>query len=375
MSVFPRLAALLIICTLMVAAPVITSQAAQAESNGPNLLVDGDFEAPPTWPQQDGIGEVQVAPGWRAWYLDQPPAYVQKPVNCNDSKTGYNCYWMRPEFRDNTSFENRIHGGIRSQKYFSYGRMHEAGLYQQVGGIKPGSLLHFAIYIQSWQCFNIDDCGKNGIRSDLPAEMHLRVGIDPTGGTNPFSPNIVWSPEQQAFDHWVEFSVEAKAQDSTVTVFTHSRADWSWARLNNDVYLDDASLVVVSGSASSGQALASPAAPKSFIYRARPLSRRLVPDADDTVWATMNAAAYKPTTVAPSAVATTAPITRTVTSPVTQSVTTTTPSGGTRTYVIIEGDTLAQIAQRFNTTVAALMQANNITDQDLIFWGMTLVIP
>jgi hypothetical protein len=28
-------------------------------------------------------------------------------------------------------------------------------------------------------------------------------------------------------------------------VFTHSRAEWPWARLNNDVYLDDASFFIV----------------------------------------------------------------------------------------------------------------------------------
>ena len=72
----------------------------------------------------------------------------------------------------------------------------------------------------------------------------------------------------------------------------------------------------------------------------------------------------------PAAVAAPAPAAQPVTP-----VTTTTSSGTARTYVIVEGDTLAQIAQRFNTTVAAIMQANNIADQDLIFWGMALTIP
>jgi len=71
------------------------------------------------------------------------------------------------------------------------------------------------------------------------------VGIDPYGGTDPFSPNIVWSPEKPAFDQWVQFSVQAQAKSSAVTVFTHSRAEWDWPRVNNDVYLDDASLTVV----------------------------------------------------------------------------------------------------------------------------------
>jgi len=208
-------------------------------------LVNGDFEAPPPWPLQDNIREVQVAPSWRAWYLDKPPAYVKKPVNCGG--VDYGCYWMRPEFRDMVaaSFPNRVHSGFYAQEYFSYGRMHEAGLYQQIGGIKPETMLRFSIWIQAWQCFNIDECGKDGIHSDKPAEMHLKVGIDPNGGSDPLSSNIVWSSEQEAFDRWVDFSVEAKAAGDTVTVFTHSRADWDWARTYSGVYLDDASLAAV----------------------------------------------------------------------------------------------------------------------------------
>ena len=102
--------------------------------------MDGNFEAPTPWPLQDGIGEVQVALGWRAWYLDVAPSYVKAPSNC-DRGSRYDCYWMRPEFRNNeaASFPDRVHSGLRSQKYFSYGRMHEAGLYQRVSGITPGT--------------------------------------------------------------------------------------------------------------------------------------------------------------------------------------------------------------------------------------------
>jgi LysM repeat protein len=99
--------------------------------------------------------------------------------------------------------------------------------------------------MQAWQCSKAENCGQNGSRSDAPAEMHLRVGIDPYGGTDPFSANVVWSPEKPAFDQWVQFSVQAQAKGSAVTVFTHSRAEWDWPRTNNDVYLDDASLTAV----------------------------------------------------------------------------------------------------------------------------------
>ena len=44
------------------------------------------------------------------------------------------------------------------------------------------------------------------------------------------------------------------------------------------------------------------------------------------------------------------------------------------TYTVQEGDTLSQIAERFDTTVEALMQANDIDSPDLIFIGQTLKI-
>ncbi|MGB3714768.1 MAG: LysM peptidoglycan-binding domain-containing protein [Candidatus Promineifilaceae bacterium] len=48
-------------------------------------------------------------------------------------------------------------------------------------------------------------------------------------------------------------------------------------------------------------------------------------------------------------------------------------SGGT--YVIQPGDTLSGIAQRFNTTVAALAAANNIINPNYIYAGQVLTIP
>lgn len=51
------------------------------------------------------------------------------------------------------------------------------------------------------------------------------------------------------------------------------------------------------------------------------------------------------------------------------------PSGGTTTYVVVSGDNLSRIAQRFGTTVAAIVAANNIANPSLIYAGQVLVIP
>ncbi len=44
-------------------------------------------------------------------------------------------------------------------------------------------------------------------------------------------------------------------------------------------------------------------------------------------------------------------------------------------YIVRAGDTLSQIAARYGTTVAAIVEANNLTNPDLIFVGQVLLIP
>lgn len=50
-------------------------------------------------------------------------------------------------------------------------------------------------------------------------------------------------------------------------------------------------------------------------------------------------------------------------------------SGGDRTYVVESGDTLSAIAERFDTTVRAIVRANDIADPDVIDVGQELTIP
>jgi LysM repeat protein len=209
--------------------------------------------------------------------------------------------------------------------------------------------------------------------------MHLRVGIDPYGGTNPFSSDIVWSPEQDAFDRWVEFSVQAKALGDTVTVFTHSRPDWDWARQNNDVYLDDASLVVVTPTAAALAVSKPVARPSTSKPAAQPIVSYSMVTTDSELNAILNVWAMAAAITAKSGTPTTS-ITSTVSVTSTANITSTasvTPpsSGAPRIHQVVVGDTLALLAAHYNTTIQAIVQANNITNTDLIFIGQNLIIP
>ena len=339
---------------ILVVLPVLAGPPAQEQVSA-NLLVDGDFEALPPWPQQDGIGEVQVAPGWRAYYLDAPPQSVEAPSNCSEHPHLYDCFWMRPEFRDNTSFANRIHSGERSQKYFSYGRMHEAGLMQLVRGIPPGARVRLSIWTQAWMCANPDQCGKDGAHSDAPSDMHLRVGIDPLGGADPFTPTVVWSAEKPAWDKWMQFQVETVAISDTVTVFTHSRANWEWARINNDVYLDDASLVIVGAFASSASEMATRVAAITHTLAAQNQLGTPLPATPARTWTASATPAGAVSTLTPMLTSTPFP-------------------PGAVIYTIRMGDTLFDIALRHDVQVTDLLRLNAITTSTELYLGEPLVV-
>ncbi len=313
---------------LAVVGSVIPVQAELNFADGPNLLANPGFESPfarqcchaePGFPPNVPIDEVQVANGWRGWWRE--PSFPNYPPTCD------NCIaWHRPEWREAAPFSNRIHSGSNAQKYFTFFSVHEAGMYQQVSGITSGQRLRFSIYMHAWS-------SNGGILTSTTKDndMSLKVGIDPSGGADPFSNRIVWSTPTNVWDNWALFTIEAVAQGSTVTVYTYSKPRWGME--HNDVYVDDASLVVVDGSST--------------------------------------AATATPTTAATSV----ANITATPSKTPTAAPTTAVPTPSSQTYTVQRGDTLRSIARKFNTTVQAILALNAIPNPDIIYPGQVLKIP
>jgi LysM repeat protein len=301
----------------------------EAQAGGTNLLVNGDFEwgsaSNRGWPFQDNIPEVQVCPGWRAFYVDKAPAYANTPT-----------YWRRPEFRDVKAIEYayRVRSGQRAAKYFTFGGQHEAGFYQQVGGIEPGTALRFSAFMQTWSCVPGEQWNvcPTGAKSNNPSKMHTKIGIDPTGGADPWSANVVWSPEIDAYDAWTYFQVEAVAQHITVTVFTYSWANWTDERfrIHNDVYVDDASLIVLEEAPAT-------AIPEDVEN----------PEAE------------------PAAMA----------APIQAPVATSTPHpDGTIIHVVQQDDTFYAIALLYDVSPERLVQLNSLTDINMLSIGQELLI-
>lgn len=194
---------------------------ATCPAGGDNLLVNPGFEGDFRF---QGGQEVLVAPGWVAWW-----------VQGSDTN-------LRPEFKQ-TNIGNRVHSGSSAQQYFKSFGQYVAGVYQVVENeqLRPGTRVQFSAYGQGWSCIQGADCGA-GVSVD-PANMFMRVGIDPTGNTDPDSRTVKWSGYFNPIDRYEIQCVETVAESNQIVVFTWASPDQP--RLNQDSYWDDGALVII----------------------------------------------------------------------------------------------------------------------------------
>ncbi|HLB49148.1 MAG TPA: LysM peptidoglycan-binding domain-containing protein [Anaerolineales bacterium] len=323
---------LCLICLLL--APAASARAEHAAQDN-NLLQNPGFEG--NYVQQcchteqgyapgTPYSEIQVAPGWSAWWVE-PDSSPSFPSYCDYNIAPPSCQpYHQPEYSALFVDPSRVHSGSNAQKYFTFYSTHLAGLYQQVTGAIPGQTYRFTVFMQTWST----DSSVPGAPSSVQTSMGLQVGIDPNGGTDPFSVNIVWGQTQSAFDTWGQFGVDAIAQSSTITVFTRS---WpALALRHNDVYVDDASLTAI-GSGSD------------LLPTSPPLS-------------TAPASTSPEITFVP---------------PTPQFITSTPLPSGEIWYTVQPGDTLGRIAYHHETTVDEIKRLNSLTS-NLIFANQKLLI-
>jgi len=215
----------------------LTAAENNASCSGDNLLANPSFEGtyssaqlpPPGHPDCGGVicERAQMAPDWQPFWRDDPRDEV----------------WMNimPEYKPSLPYETppRVRSGEKSQHYFSFWSTHEGGMYQQVTAV-PGGLYCLSIWGHAWSARTT----LPGYVSDPDDHGYLnqRVGIDPTGGADWQSPNVVWGEMRMQYDEFGEFVVSATAQADVITVFA-----WSQANIpvkHNDVYWDDATLTL-----------------------------------------------------------------------------------------------------------------------------------
>lgn len=124
--------------------------------------------------------------------------------------------WPEFDLADNESANGDV-GGSSSQYIHGDGITFDSGIYQVVSGVQPGASYEFII---GWAAMLRDTGGGNNQKID--DVVGRRVGADPTGGTDPNSPNVIWGPEVWNGGRGLNndgMRVTFKALSNQVTVF------------------------------------------------------------------------------------------------------------------------------------------------------------
>jgi hypothetical protein len=112
-----------------------------------------------------------------------------------------------------------------SLRIWSDGVPFTSGIYQQVPNVTPGTAYVAAI---GWAATQINQEKKEGIERML--------GIDPLGGTDSTSPNVVWGPVYSGTSRAPDLHVSAVAQNTTITVFVRVRVPQTHG--TDEIFLD-----------------------------------------------------------------------------------------------------------------------------------------
>lgn len=205
----------------------------QVAAQGSNILVNPSFGE--TWYGASGV-DGQVPTGWNIWASGQKPA-TDRYVDSAFTRTP-------PAWITRGGFVSWTGGG-----------------YQTVA-VENGATYRFSIFAFTYVCNDLaTSCIGNGVprTSDQTIGSKVKVGIDPTGGTDATSANIVWSALSSPYDKFVEIAVEAQARAGSITVFTFNSVD-NTPNLRETVW-DDGSLIKTAATSTTPGVVATTAPP------------------------------------------------------------------------------------------------------------------
>jgi hypothetical protein len=205
-----------------------------------NLLTNGGFNNPFYNTDRAWNSQLEkVASGWNYFYL---------AGTTHDGDDGApKLHWMSSAQFGSTfgGLDYHIEGDAAQVLWSSY--QFDGGVYQQVSGLTPGHAYRFFIKMTTyWRGPGYPD--TNGV-------MVKQVGLDPYGGTDPASENIIWSNTDGDDKAWVGMEVAATAETGTMTVFAKVSAPENNSYNHTDldmVYFEDSSLGYLTVGATTG---------------------------------------------------------------------------------------------------------------------------
>jgi hypothetical protein len=188
---------LLLVLALGLVVLQVSGQAAAPDTPEYQLLTNPGVENyDPPYGQYEDV-DCQVATGWeRFWYGGPEPYWMDTRVFADGFGTG----WVE-----------RIEGET-SQMVLAT-EPYTAGIWQQVDGLTPG--VGYGFHAAMLTIF------QTSAQDPVHGTMIKQVGMDPTGGTNPEAPTVVWSePDDHDQGPWdIERRTAVYAESPTMTVF------------------------------------------------------------------------------------------------------------------------------------------------------------
>ncbi len=104
------------------------------------------------------------------------------------------------------------------------GKPFDALVYQQTT-VTPG----VAYSLSSWM---VSLCGGSAMPNDCPPGVYIAkmLGIDPSGGTDPLAPGVIWVEDRRNFteSRWANLRLAATAESSTITLFARIHSPFRW---------------------------------------------------------------------------------------------------------------------------------------------------
>jgi len=194
-------------------------------------LVNSTFECSVGFASQTGING-RVPAGWTAVLLNGYPR-----LNSTRREFAGSCggdgFIERIEGQDSWVFLSQ---DIETPP--TPGKPFDAALYQRVA-VTPGaaySLSGWMVSLCGGSFSNPNDCPQGYTMSKM-------LGLDPTGGTDPLAPTVVWVEDLRNFteSRWVNLRLGTTAQSATLTVFARIRSPFQWH--GNHAFVDAYSVV------------------------------------------------------------------------------------------------------------------------------------
>jgi hypothetical protein len=178
-----------------------------------------------------------TAQSWSPWHqeLNSNP----KPANCSER------YLVRPTWAPELASAGLILEGARSQHVGNSFDTWRAGVMQTIS-VNPGSTYRFTFWSTGRSTND-----QYPAPSDASVNLGVRGGIDPNGSGLWSDADIVWgaagSPHMSGSQgNWQQFSVEATASGSQITVFVQGDNGGSnQCRKHLDVWFDNAQVIEV----------------------------------------------------------------------------------------------------------------------------------